>query len=207
MDQDRTSLVVQRYLDDLAEVGGESGAERVISALLGRSAAWLERLCATLLYRKYPRLARPPLGLEAEELLQAVVERLLRALRETRPSSVRGFFALAGQHMRWELNDLARRLDEGGRPIDLDGIEFAAPASSGSALHPAARRMLDAIDGLPEGEREALDLVRIHGMTQVEASALLGVSVKTVQRRLQRALIILAAELNDPSAAPPDDAS
>jgi hypothetical protein len=42
--------------------------------------------------------------------LSAVVERLLKALRAARPQTVREFFALANQHMRWELNDLARRL-------------------------------------------------------------------------------------------------
>ncbi len=66
--------------------------------------------------------------------------------------------------------------------------------------------MLDAIEGLPEGEREALDLVRIHGMTHVEAAELLGVSIKTVQRRLQRSLLLLAAELSDlRPGLPPDD--
>jgi RNA polymerase sigma factor (sigma-70 family) len=202
MDQDRTTFMVQQYLDELAVAGGSSDAEPVITALLGRSAKRLERLCATFLYRSYPRLAQPPLGLDAGEILGAVVERLLRALRETRPQTVRGFFALAGQHMRWELNDLARRLDERGNPVDIHGIDVAAPASSGSGLHPAARRMLDAIEGLPEGEREALDLVRIHGMTQPEAAELLGVSVKTIQRRLQHALLFLTAELRDLSPGP-----
>jgi RNA polymerase sigma factor (sigma-70 family) len=205
MDQDGTTFVVQQYLDELAGAGGSSDAEPVITALLGRSAKRLERLCATFLYRSYPRLAQPPLGLEAGELLGAVVERLLRALREVRPETVRGFFALAGQHMRWELNDLARRLDERGNPVDIHGIDVAAPASSDTGLHPAARRMLEAIEGLPEGEREALDLVRIHGMSQVEAAKLLGVSVKTVQRRLQRSLLLLAAELRGLSPGPPPD--
>jgi RNA polymerase sigma factor (sigma-70 family) len=205
MNPDRTTFVVQKYLDELAGAEAGSDAELVISALLGRAARRLERLCATLLYRSYPRLAQPPLGLEAEEMLGAVVERLLRALRETRPASVRGFFALAGQHMRWELNDLARRLDGQGGPLDAHEIDVAAPASSESGLPPAARRMLEAIDGLPAGEREALDLVRIHGMTHGEAAALLGVSVKTVQRRLQRALLLLTAELSDLRPGPPSD--
>ena len=38
-----------------------------------------------------------------------MIERLLKALRAARPQTVREFFALANQHMRWELNDLARR--------------------------------------------------------------------------------------------------
>jgi RNA polymerase sigma factor (sigma-70 family) len=205
MNADRTTFVVQKYLDELAGAEAGSDAELVISSLLGRAAQRLERLCATLLYRSYPRLAQPPLGLEAEEMLGAVVERLLRALRETRPETVRGFFALAGQHMRWELNDLARRLDGQGGPLDAHEIDVAAPASSESGLPPAARRMLDAIDGLPEGEREVLDLVRIHGMSHGETAELLGVSIKTVQRRLQRALLLLTAELSDLRPGRPSD--
>jgi RNA polymerase sigma factor (sigma-70 family) len=57
--------------------------------------------------------------------------------------------------------------------------------------------MLQAIDDLPEEEREAFDLVRIQGMTQVEAAEVLGVSNKTVQRRLNRALLILSEALDD----------
>ncbi len=207
MEQERTTLAVQKYLDELAGAQVGPDAELVISALLGRSARRLERLCATLLYRSYPRLAQPPLGLEVEEMLQAVVERLLRALRQTRPATVRGFFALAGQHMRWELNDLARRLDGQGGLINLQGIDVASPPSSESGLPLAARRMLDAIEALPEGEREALDLIRIHGMTHAAAAELLGVSLKTVQRRLQRSLLLLASELSDLRPGPPEDAS
>ncbi len=62
-----------------------------------------------MVYNRYPRLTRPPLNLERDEVLGAVVERLLKALHAIRPRSVREFFALANQHMRWELNDLARR--------------------------------------------------------------------------------------------------
>ena len=207
MEQERTTFAVQRYLDELAGARAGADAELVISALLGRSARRLERLCAGLLYRSYPRLAQPPLGLDAEEMLQSVVERLLRALRLTRPSTVRGFFALAGQHMRWELNDLARRLDEQAGLADFQEIDPASPPSSESGLPPTARRMLDAIEKLPEGEREVLDLVRIHGMTHAEAGELLGISLKTVQRRLQRSLLLLAVELKDLRPGPPDDAS
>ncbi len=58
-------------------------------------------------------------------------------------------------------------------------------ASSGSGLTPEGRRMLEAIDDLPEDEREAFSLVRIQGLTQVEAAEVLGVSMKTVQRRVE----------------------
>ena len=54
-----------------------------------------------MLFRKYPRLTQPPLNLQPEEMLSAVTERLLKAMREARPQTVRQFFALANQHMRW----------------------------------------------------------------------------------------------------------
>jgi RNA polymerase sigma-70 factor (ECF subfamily) len=57
--------------------------------------------------------------------------------------------------------------------------------------------MLDAIGRLPEGEREAFDLVRIQGMTQAEAAQVLGVSAMTVKRRLNRSLQLLTEALDD----------
>src|SRR5262245_36852381 len=109
MIEERTTAAVQRYLDELA---GNSPAEPIIRDLLDRAIRRLHLLCATLLHRSYPRLTQPPLNLQAEEMLSAVAERLLKSLREIHPQNVRQFFALANQHMRWELNDLARRLDD-----------------------------------------------------------------------------------------------
>jgi RNA polymerase sigma-70 factor (ECF subfamily) len=72
-----------------------------------------------------------------------------------------------------------------------------APSSSGSGLTPNGRRMLEAIENLPDEEREAFSLVRIQGMTQTEAAQLLGVAVSTVKRRLDRGLRLLTKELSD----------
>jgi RNA polymerase sigma-70 factor (ECF subfamily) len=63
--------------------------------------------------------------------------------------------------------------------------------------------MLRAIEGLPEAEREAFDLVRIQGLTRAEAAAIIGVSVKTVQRRLNRARLMLGEQLADLRPATP----
>ena len=194
MGEERTTAVVQGYLDELA---GDRPAEPVIRALLEQAVHRLHELCAALLHRSYPRLTRPPLNLQADELLGAVVERLLKALREVRPGTVRQFFALASQHMRWELNEMARRLDEQPAAVELrDGL-VPAPASSDSGLTPASRRMLAAVANLPEAEGEAFDLVRIQGLTQAEAAQVLGVSAATVNRRLNRGLELLAEALSD----------
>src|SRR5271166_2954530 len=99
MSEEHTTAVVQRYLDELA---GDSPAEPIVRALLDRAVRRLHLLCATLLYRSYPRLTQPPLNLQTDELLGAVAERLLKAMRAVRPTGVRQFFALANQHIRWE---------------------------------------------------------------------------------------------------------
>ena len=201
MPDENTTAVVERYL---GELNGDSPAEPIIRVLLDRAVLRLQRICATLLHRDYPRLTRPPLNLQADELLGAVVERLLKALRQIRPRTVREFFALAGQHMRWELNDMARRLDNQPAAVELHEGLHATPASSDSFLSPNGRRMLEAIDDLPEDEREAFDLVRIQGLTNAEAAELLGVAPRTVQRRLDRGLRLLTERLNDldPEATP-----
>src|SRR5689334_14333705 len=167
MSDEPTTFVIQRYLD---EMGGDSPAEPIVRALLDRAVHRLHLVCATLLNRSYPRLTRPPLNLEADELLGAVAERLLKALREARPRNVRQLFALANQHIRWELNDLARRLDGQPAAAELNEGLAPAPASSVSGITPDGLRMLRAIDLLPEDEREVFDLVRIQGMTQAEVA-------------------------------------
>jgi RNA polymerase sigma-70 factor (ECF subfamily) len=190
-----TTVIIQRYLDALP---GDAAAEPVVRELLERAAGRLRLLCARFLYKSYPRLTRPPVNLETDELLGGVVAGLLTALRTTRPPTVRRFFALANQHMRWQLNDLARRLDQQPVPAALADSGLAAPPdSTGSGLGPDGLRMLAAIEGLPEDEREVFDLVAIQGLTHAEAASVVEVSEKTVQRRLNRARLLLAERLAD----------
>ena len=197
MDAARTTIAIQGYLDELAGLQDRMLAEPVVRALLARAVERLHLLCGALLYRNYPRLTRPPMNLRSEEMLGAVVERLIKAMREARPGNVRQFFHIANQHMRWELNDLARRLDERPALLEVNDDVLAAPLSSNSQLSPLARRVFQAIDDLPEEEREAFSLTRIQGMTREEAAEVLGVSVKTVQRRLNRGLLMLSEALSD----------
>jgi RNA polymerase sigma-70 factor (ECF subfamily) len=194
MDEGSTSAAVQRFLDALAE---DTPPEPIVRELLDRAVRRLQLLSGALLHRSYPRLTQPPLNLSTDELLGGVVAGLLTAMRKVRPRTVREFFALATQHIRWQLNDLARRLDQQPAVAGLSEEGVPTPPSSGSALTPDARRMLDAIDNLPEDEREAFNLVRIQGLTYPEAAEVVGVSAKTVQRRLNRARVLLAEQLAD----------
>jgi DNA-directed RNA polymerase specialized sigma24 family protein len=80
----------------------------------------------------------------------------------------------------------------------LTEVQPAIPsASAASGLSPDARRMLDAIEALPEDEREVFDLVGIQGLTHAEAATVVGVSEKSAQRRLSRARLLLAERLAD----------
>src|SRR5262245_9158418 len=202
MPEENTTAILQRYLGELT---GEAPTEPVVRALLDKAVLRLQRFCTTLLHHDYPRLTRPPLNLQTDELLSALVERLIKALREARPQTVREFFSLAGQHMRWELNDLARRLDNRTGTVEVRDGQPLAPANSDSCLSPDCLRILEAIDGLPAEEREAFDLVRMQGLTYAESAELLGVAPKTVQRRLDRGLRLLTEQLGDlvPGAAQP----
>jgi RNA polymerase sigma-70 factor (ECF subfamily) len=194
MSEEQTTAAVQRYLNALV---GDQPGEPIVRALLDRAVRHLHLLCAHLLHRSYRRLTLPTLNLQPDELLGAVGERLLKAMRSVRPKKVRQFFALVNQHMCWELNDLALRVDE--RPIlfKLDERRMTAPPSSGSMLTPNGRRMLHAIDQLPEYEREAFELVRLQGLSQVETAGVLGICATTVRRRLNGALVLLTTELKD----------
>jgi RNA polymerase sigma-70 factor (ECF subfamily) len=208
MGEESTTAAVQRFLDALA---GDATPEPIIRDLLDRAVRRLQLLSGAMLHRRYPRLTQPPLNLGTDELLGGVVAGLLTALRTVRPRTVREFFGLAAQHMRWQLNDLARRLDQQPSVADLHEEGVAAPPSSSSMLSPDARRMLDAIENLPEDEREAFNLIRIQGLTYAEAANVVGVSAKTVQRRLNRARVLLAEQLADlrpetpAEIGPPDD--
>lgn len=192
--EQRTTVAVQSYLDQLA---GGASPDFVIRLLLNRAAERLRLLCSTLLFQSYRRLTRPPVNLQSDEMLSSVVERLLKALREVRPQNVRQFFGLANRHMRWELNDLARRVDAQAAVVGLHDSAVATQESTGPSTTTNARRMLDAIETLPEEEREVFELLRIQGVSYAESANLLGVSESTIHRRLNRALVLLEEKLSD----------
>ncbi|MBA4017943.1 MAG: RNA polymerase subunit sigma-70 [Pirellula sp.] len=196
-DEAGTTAAVQQYLGELAGTRGDAPADSIIRALLARSVRRLQMLCSALLHQSYPRLTYPPLNCQADELLSAVVERLLKSLEKIQPATVRQFFALANQHIRWELNDLARRLDRNEPDVELLDSLAVAPSNSESGLSQNTRRMLKAIEDLPEIEREVFSLVRIQGMTHAEAAEITGVSLKTVQRRLNHAVLLLSEACAD----------
>lgn len=188
MHDQRTTASVERYLVALR---GDEDPDPIIRALLARAAHRLQGLCTNMLRRHYPRLIRA--NVQEEEMLSLLVERLLKAMRQVKPSTVREFFGLANRHLRWELNDFARQLARQHRAAPL--TDDVAATLDASAEGGCITQILEAIEHLPEDLREVFSLVHIHGLTHDESADVLDVSTKTIQRRLQQATIVLADEL------------
>jgi RNA polymerase sigma-70 factor (ECF subfamily) len=143
---------------------------------------------------------------ESDDVLQNVLVRLNRTLEKVPLESPRHFLALAAIHVRRELIDLARHYfgpqGVGANHATPDGASPAALVEAACALRMdnsgqrvAWQELHEQLAALPDEERETVDLLWYHGMTQDEAAGLLGVSVRTVRRRWQAARLRLAAAL------------
>ena len=66
---------------------------------------------------------------------------------------------MVNQHIRWELNDLARRLDEQPAAAALRDDLVPSPATSGSGLSADGLRMLRGIEALPDDVMLTLELI------------------------------------------------
>jgi RNA polymerase sigma-70 factor (ECF subfamily) len=165
--------------------------------LLRHVSEQLERLTRKML-QGYPGVKR---WAQTDDVLQNALLRLVRSLPEVNPDSTRSFFGLAAQQIRRELIDLARHF---GGPQGL-GPKHASNAAveEGPPLYDRADDSHEPgrlaqwcefhqhVDDLPEEEREVVGLLFYQGMSQAEAAELLGVTVRTVQRRWQAALLRL----------------
>ncbi|MBM3982599.1 MAG: sigma-70 family RNA polymerase sigma factor [Planctomycetes bacterium] len=174
---------------------GDPGA---LNDLITRTGARLEVLARRML-RDYPRVRR---WAQTGDVLQNALIRLCRALEQVRPESARDFFALATVQVRRELIDLARHFggrENGAAHHESAGAGTGAPAAdrdSPDLTHdPAAvadwAEFHDQVAALPDDDREAFGLIFYQGLTQEEAAEVLGVSVRTVQRRWQGAMLAL----------------
>jgi RNA polymerase sigma-70 factor (ECF subfamily) len=116
--------------------------------------------------------------------------RLYRTIAKIRPPTVLAFFGLAARQIRWVLCDLARDYAKtrcvryspesephykGGEPSDL--LEW-------TEFH-------EKVDTLPDEEREVFDVLFYQNVSQADAAALLGISVRSVKRRWQKARLLL----------------
>jgi RNA polymerase sigma-70 factor (ECF subfamily) len=173
--------------------GGDLGAR---DELLRKVTARLERLARKML-QGFGRVRR---WTETGDVLQSSLLRLLRSLQEVRPTSTREFFGLAAEQIRRELLDLARHFygPEGQGAHHASHFANDGPAQPEPADRPDAPDELqqwsafhDEVAKLPAQEREFVGLIYYHGWTQAQVAELFQVSVRTVQRRWESALVKL----------------
>jgi RNA polymerase sigma-70 factor (ECF subfamily) len=181
---------LHRYLDGLRD-----GDNAACDELLRATCVQLERLARKML-RGFPNVRRHT---ETDDVLQNALLRLLRSLQTIHPPSMGDFYNLAAAMMRSELLDLARHYARVNRHevaaldlADTDGAGPVAPAETEDVAELERwERFHEGWESLPPEERELVGLVFYHGWTQEQAAELFGVSVRTVQRRWQSALVKL----------------
>lgn len=190
-----TTLAMQNLLDRLVE--GDDGAKK------------------DLIDRAYERLiivARKLLGsfvrVRVEEETAGVLSeayfRLHTSLDDVKPETVRQFMGLAALEIRRVLLDKIRGMEGRGakkRPprvsINTGGSDDTEAGHDLEGTDDDSRRtmaidLLEAIDKLPDDEREVVELLFFHGYSQPEAGEIIGVHEDTVKRRWARARVKLA---------------
>src|SRR5262249_31975764 len=110
---------------DRIQAGDESARDELLRAVADQ----LGRLARRML-RRFPGVSRWE---QTGDVLSGALVRLMRALHEVRPESVRRFYGLAATQIRRELLDLARRYRDARGDSALrhpDGVtpDVAAPA-------------------------------------------------------------------------------
>jgi RNA polymerase sigma-70 factor (ECF subfamily) len=185
---------IQSYLD-LMQAGDGSARDEIIEYSCER----LRNLTRRML-RNYPSVRRWE---QTDDVLQNALLRLHRSLAEVQPESVRAFLGLAATQIRRTLLDLARHhfgpLGH-GKHHHTDGQGAAAddigqPAQTHTFGEPQSMEdwtaFHEAVERLPDDEREVFSLMWYEDASQVEIASILGVTERTVRRRWQSARCLL----------------
>lgn len=171
---------VQRWQD-----GDRLAAENLLEVTGKR----LEHLARKML-RSFPNLRG---WADTPDVLQGALLRLLNSLRNVQPASTRHFFNLAAVHIRRELIDLARDIARSVRGANdsPEGAPNVEQIADDKGQPPddleSWCRFHEAVERLPNEEREVVSLVFYHGWKQAQIAELFGVDERTIRRRWQQA--------------------
>lgn len=147
-----------------------------------------------LAVRLLPGFARVARHERPSDVAQEAMMGLWQALQTARPESERHLMLLAGKKVRETLHDLARKhagqrhgvgnqQSQGDVPAEQHAALAAAADMPGPATLDDWTRFHNAIDALPDDEREVMHLKWFVGLSEEEAASVLGRSRSTVQRQ------------------------
>jgi RNA polymerase sigma-70 factor (ECF subfamily) len=186
---------------DLLRQGDEQARHRLVTHACERL-----RILTSRMLKGYPGVRRWE---QTDDVLQNALLRLCRALEANTPESPRHFYNLAALQIRRELIDLAHHhlgpqghgakhhTDGAGKAADDRGGKLDGQEGEEGEPHTleAWTDFHRAVESLPDEERELFGLLWYEGVTQEEAAAVLGVSLRTVKRHWQSARLRLAGAL------------
>lgn len=169
--------------------------------LLGRVAAGDPAAVRALAARKLPRLlalAGRMLG-EAAEAEDVAQEAMIRAWKQAplwRPGAARFDTWLHRVALNLCYDRLRRRREIPTDQPPEQVYEGAAP-DRGLEARDVGRRVAAAMQALPDRQREAVALCHYQEMTNIEAAAVMGLSVEALESLLSRGRRALRAALSD----------
>lgn len=180
---------LQHWLS-LARQGDADARNQIVSHTCERL-----RLLTQKMLRGFPGVKR---WSGTDDVLQNAMLRLHRSLSEVRPESPRQFYGLAATQIRRELIDLARHFNG---PHGIGANHDTDDGRSSEGVEPESldgwTEFHEAVDDLPEDQRDVVSLLWYEDTSQSEAAEILGISLATLKRRWQAARLSLYDQLKD----------
>ena len=187
------SAVLQALLARLA-----AGDQAARHELIGCAYERLRRLASVILNESFPRLKTAPAALETTDVANEAALAMYQVLAEIQPTTPRDFFRLAAQRIRWLLIGRAKQIDRARKEFIENpplGADERAPEDDSTGVLEA---LYDEIEALPDKEREVVDLLYFHGMSQSDTAIILGVTDRSVRRYWTAARLKLLQKLPNP---------
>jgi RNA polymerase sigma factor (sigma-70 family) len=176
-----------------------AGDDSAMNDLLAHFGGRLMRLTRKML-SAFPTVERWE---QTDDVYQKAAMRLRQTLRKARPNSSREFFGLAAVQIHRELLNLAGTHQHRLSPSRVGAIG----PESGASSSVQSSEPLDASEGpdelqswtdfheaaaaLPDENREVFNLIWYDGLKEADAAAVLGVSLRTVSSRWQKARVAI----------------
>jgi len=174
--------------------GADDARERLLEHVCDRLRILTSKMLGT-----FPGVKR---WSETDDVLQAALLRLHRSLAVVKPSSSTEFYGLAALQIRRELLDLAKHYygPEGigyNHHSDTGSIINGNPSNSQPHSLGDWSRFHEAVNALPDKQKQVVDLLWYEGLTQQLAADLLCVSLATIKRRWAEARVMLCNSIED----------